>query len=175
MEKGGATASAAPSGPVRAIAFVLRCTAAAVVAAVLAAGLGLNHPVWACVSALVVSQDRIGDTHRALGWRVAATLIGLVVALFSAMVLPAGSVELRLALAVGIAASITRWRPETRVCMWTAVIVLTTVPPGGTVFQTGWDRAQEVLLGALIGAILHQVAEWVILRLEGRRSMVQGQ
>jgi len=161
-------AAAPPSGALRSVAFVLRCTAAAVVAAGLAEGLGLGHPVWACVSALVVSQDRIGDTHRALGWRVAATLIGLVVALFSAMVVPAGSAELRLAVAVGIAASITRWRPETRVCMWTAVIVLTTVPTGGTVLQTGWDRAQEVLLGALVGAILHQVAEWVILRLERR-------
>ncbi|MBB4618425.1 FUSC family protein [Sphingomonas abaci] len=160
----------APFGRLRAVAFVLRCTAAAVVAAAVAQRLGLGHPVWACVSALVVSQDRIGDTHRALGWRVAATLIGLVVALLSATVLPGGSAELRLALAVGIAASITRWRAETRVCMWTAVIVLTTVPPGGTVVRTGLDRAQEVLLGALIGAVLHQIAEGVILRLERRAA-----
>lgn len=88
--------------------------------------------------------------------------------------LPGGSPELRLALAVGIAAGITRWRAETRVGMWTAVIVLTTVPPGGTVVQTGWDRAQEVLLGALIGAILHQLAEAAILRWE-RGSAAAGQ
>ena len=130
------TAHVSREETVRAVAFVVRCTGAAVLALSIADRLHLDHPVWASVSALVVSQDRLGDTHRSLGWRIVGTLIGVAVA-------------------VGVTAAIARIRTDLRVCMWTSVIVLLTVPPGGTILTAALARSQEVLLGVAIGAILH--------------------
>lgn len=154
------------SGPetIRSVAFVVRCTLAAVLSLMVADRMGLDHPVWASVSALVVSQDRLGDTHRSLTWRIAATFIGVAVALLVAFAMPhMGSVAM-LAVAVGITASIARLRADLRVGMWTSVIVLLTVPPGGSILTSALARAQEVLLGVAIGAALHWTAERLLFR-----------
>ena len=142
---------------VRAVAFVARCTGSAILAAVVAGAVGLGHPVWAVVSALVVSQDRAADPRRSFLWRVAATAIGLVVAVGVGTLLPGdGTVPaLQLALAIAICAGITRRWPTLRVCMWTAVIVLMTTMPGTTITQTAVERGSEVLLGAAIAVVLH--------------------
>ncbi|WP_322964558.1 FUSC family protein [Sphingomonas fuzhouensis] len=160
------TALASREEAVRSVAFVIRCTGAAVVALILAQAIGLDHPVWATVSALVVSQDRLGDTHRSLSWRIVGTLIGVAVALLVAFVMPGAGPVAMLAVAVGVTAGIARIRTELRVCMWTAVIVLLTVPPGGSVLTSASARAQEVMLGVAIGAILH----WIMERLLFHRA-----
>lgn len=67
---------------------MIRCTGAAVLALVVADALHLDHPIWASVSALVVSQEKLGDTNRTLAWRVVATLIGVAVATAVALVMP---------------------------------------------------------------------------------------
>lgn len=151
-------------GAARAIAFVARCTGGAVAAAALANAFHLSHPVWASVSALVVSQDQLGETQRSVLWRVAATLTGFVVALAVAAMVPADLPEARLAAGVALAAAITRWRNELRVSMWTTVIVLLTVPPGGTIASTVIERGREVMLGVAVGAALHYLAERVLVR-----------
>ncbi|WP_312489437.1 FUSC family protein [Sphingomonas sp.] len=149
---------------IRSVAFVARCTGAAVAALVIAQAMQLNHPVWASVSALVVSQDRLGDTNRSLAWRVAGTMIGIGVAIIVALAMPNGGAVAMLAVAVGITSAIARLRSELRLCMWTAVIVLLTVPSGGSVLSAALDRAQEVLLGVAIGAVLHWAADRLVFR-----------
>jgi len=149
---------------IRSVAFVARCTGAAVLALVVANRLELDHPVWASVSALVVSQDTLGDTHRSLSWRIVATVIGVGVAVLVALILHGAGPVAMLAVAVGITAAVARLRTELRVCMWTSVIVLLTVPPGGTILTAALARAQEVLLGVAIGAALHWVAERLLFR-----------
>ena len=149
---------------IRSAAFVARCTGAAVLALVVANRLGLDHPVWASVSALVVSQDTLGDTHRSLSWRIVATVIGVGVAVLVALILHGAGPVAMLAVAVGITAAVARLRTELRVCMWTSVIVLLTVPPGGTILTAALARAQEVLLGVAIGAALHWMAERLLFR-----------
>ncbi len=161
------TAHVSREETVRTIAFVARCTGAAVLALSIADRLYLDHPVWASVSALVVSQDRLGDTHRSLTWRIVATLIGVAVALLVALTMPAAGAVAMLAVAVGVTAAIARIRTELRVCMWTSVIVLLTVPPGGTILTAALARAQEVMLGVAIGALLHWGFERLLFRRTG--------
>ncbi len=161
------TAHVSREETVRTIAFVARCTGAAVLALSIADRLHLDHPVWASVSALVVSQDRLGDTHRSLTWRIVATLIGVAVALLVALTMPAAGAVAMLAVAVGVTAAIARIRTELRVCMWTSVIVLLTVPPGGTILTAALARAQEVMLGVAIGALLHWGFERLLFRRTG--------
>lgn len=161
------TAHVSREETVRTIAFVARCTGAAVLALSIADRLHLDHPVWASVSALVVSQDRLGDTHRSLTWRIVATLIGVAVALLVAFAMPDAGAVAMLAVAVGVTAAIARIRTELRVCMWTSVIVLLTVPPGGTILTAALARAQEVMLGVAIGAILHWGSERLLFRRTG--------
>ncbi len=72
-----------------------------------------------------------------------------------------------LAVAVSVTAAIARIRTELRVCMWTSVIVLLTVPPGGTILTAALARAQEVMLGVAIGAILHWGFERLLFRRTG--------
>ncbi|BCI71162.1 hypothetical protein SUS17_634 [Sphingomonas sp. S17] len=152
---------------IRAAAFVIRCTGAAVLALVVADALHLDHPIWASVSALVVSQEKLGDTNRTLAWRVVATLIGVAVATAVALVMPGAGPVTMLAVAVGLTAAIARLRVDLRAGMWTSVIVLLTVPPGGTVPASAMARAQEVLLGVAIGAALHWIADRMLFRRTG--------
>lgn len=158
------TAHMSREGMIRGIAFVARCTGAAVLALVLAVRLGLDHPVWASVSALVVSQDKLGDTHRSLTWRIVGTGVGAAVAILVSLTLRGAGPVATLAVAVGITAAIARIRTELRVCMWTSVIVLLTVPPGGSIVAAALARSLEVLLGVVIGAGLHWSAERLLFR-----------
>ena len=112
-----------------AAAFVVRCAGAAVLALLIATWMGLDHPVWATVSALVVSQDRLGDTRRTLGWRLVATAIGIGVAVAVGTVLAATGPGAMLGIAVALCAALARWRGDLRLSMWTAAIVLLTVTP----------------------------------------------
>jgi hypothetical protein len=47
----------------RAVAFVVRCSGAATLAYLAATLVSLPHPVWATMSALVVSQEKLHDTQ----------------------------------------------------------------------------------------------------------------
>lgn len=157
---------------IRTVAFIARCTGAAVAALVIAQQWHLNHPVWASVSALVVSQDQLGDTNRSLAWRIAGTMIGVGVAILVALVMTKASAVAMLAVAVGITSAIARLRSELRLCMWTAVIVLLTVPAGGSVLSAALDRAQEVLLGVAVGAVLHWGADRLLFRRKAQPEAV---
>jgi uncharacterized membrane protein YccC len=115
-------AVAAHSSIIRAIAFVARCSGAATCAYVAAVEIGLPHAVWAAISALIVSQERLDDTTTSLTGRIAGTIIGacIAVAVSVAAARLATGVALQVAVAVALCATIARERPRLRVCMWTA-------------------------------------------------------
>ena len=70
----------AVSSIIRAVAFVARCSGAATCAYVADVEIGLPHAVWAAISALIVSQERLDDTTYSLTGRIAGTVIGACIA-----------------------------------------------------------------------------------------------
>ncbi|MFT4171743.1 MAG: FUSC family protein [Rhodocyclaceae bacterium] len=148
---------------VRLAGFVARCAASAALACWASDALGLSHTVWAAMSALIVSQERIEATRaqvsgRIAGTLIAGTLIGALVALAVHLFLgPWLPLTLQVALAAGICAVIASGRPTLRVCLWTCPLVLLTTSPAESPQLTAMSRSVEVLLGALIGGALHQL------------------
>jgi uncharacterized membrane protein YgaE (UPF0421/DUF939 family) len=145
----------------RLIGFAARCSGSAVLAYAVARALGLSFPVWALVSAIVVSQEQLAETWASTGRRVAGTVLGAAVAVaVNAALSPlAAGVSVQVALAVAICAAITHRYPVMRVSMWTCAIVLLTARPPDPLYLTGFYRGSEVILGGLIGATLHQLTE----------------
>jgi uncharacterized membrane protein YccC len=137
--------------------FVLRCSAAAALAYGVATLVGFQHPVWAPIEALVVSQESIGDTLDSIYGRLIGTLIGVVVALLAGIFGRMGGLPLMLqiALSVTVCALTTFGRPTIRVCLWTCPLILVTAPSLGTTELAGMIRVSQVLLGAMVGGIAH--------------------
>lgn len=151
---------------IRHLAFVLRCSAAASLSYGLASALSLPHPVWASMSAIIVSQEKINETKDAMVGRFGGTLIGISAAVAVSLATdPFGaSITVQLAIAVAICAVIARFSPLLRVCMWTTPIVFLTAHghPAVPVWTAGLYRATEVMVGGMVGAILHALAELLI-------------
>ncbi len=150
------------------IAFILRCSGAAALAFLLARAVGLPHPVWATMSGIIVSQEKLHDTSRATLWRLTGTVVGVVSAVIigGALLALDASVPVQLAGAVAFCAMLVRLWPDLRVSMWTAPIVLLTRIPTDSILQTGFWRGEEVLLGGLVGICCHFLAERVITWLD---------
>jgi len=148
------------------VAFVIRCTAAAVLAYVTTDALELGHPVWAVVSALVVSQGTAQETRNSFLWRAAGTVLGVGVAAPVALFLmpDLGRPLLAVATAVSICAAAAHLSPRMRVCMWTAPLVILTVSPAHSILHTAIQRCTEVMLGGTIGAIIHVAVDDLIIR-----------
>jgi len=159
--------AAAHQSIIRAVAFVVRCSSAATCAYVADIKIGLPHAVWAAISALIVSQERLDDTTTSLAGRIAGTVIGafIAVAVSLAGARLTTSVALQIAVAVAVCATIARERPPLRVCMWTAPIVLLTTQPDVPIPISAAYRASEVILGAVIGGGFHWSAEVLVRRL----------
>ncbi len=152
----------------RHIAFILRCSGAVALAFLLARAVGLPHPVWATMSGIIVSQEKLNDTNRATLWRLAGTIVGVVVAVIvgGALLAFGAAVPVQLAGTVALCALLVRLWPDLRVSMWTAPIVLLTRAPSDSILQTGLWRGEEVLVGGLVGVGCHFLAERVIIWLD---------
>jgi uncharacterized membrane protein YccC len=148
---------------IRLAGFVGRCAASAALACWASDAFGLSHTVWAAMSALIVSQERIEATRAQVSGRIAGTLIGALVALavhvFLGRWLP---VVAQVALAVSACAVIASGRPTLRVCLWTCPLVLLTTTPTESPQLTALSRSVEVLLGAVIGGVLHQLEAYLL-------------
>ena len=150
------------AGSLRGLAvFAVRCSAAATLAYLAARAVGLPHPLWAPISALVVSREGQSKTRRAILARISGTVLGVAIAiavgaLATRIALP---IPVRIAIAVAIGGACAYRRPALRVCIWTAPIVLLTAVPGESIARTGFDRGCEVLIGVLIGGLLHWVSD----------------
>jgi uncharacterized membrane protein YccC len=148
----------------RHVAFVVRCSLAASLSYVMASAIGLEHPVWAAISGLIVSQESLEATRRATVWRLAGTLVGICVAVASGSLLGLASAQPALQIGVGVAicAILARRWPDLKVAIWTAPIVYLTVVPGESLAEAGFWRGVEVLVGGVVGALLHSLAEIAI-------------
>jgi uncharacterized membrane protein YgaE (UPF0421/DUF939 family) len=139
------------------VAFILRCTAAAVIGYLLAHATGLHHPLWTCIFALIAaSQDDVAATFKALAGRVIGTIIGVIVAIGVGIFLKRYGLDMAVQIAVAVAiCSVFAWeRPAIQVCLWTAPIVLMTMTPEESIISVGVSRGCEVILGGLIGGLI---------------------
>jgi uncharacterized membrane protein YccC len=146
----------------RCLIYALRCAFSAVVSYVLADAAGLSMPVWAPISALIISQEKWHETQRSSSERIRGTFLGVAVSLAVNLV----SVPLlvpviaQLMLAVTICAGIARADKRLRVCMWTGPIVMlsghTDTEP---VLWAGLFRALDITIGCAVGAAFHLLTE----------------
>lgn len=154
---------------IRAIAFVVRCSVAATVASELASSLGLPEAVWAAMSALIVSLERLQETRSSLTWRILGTLLGIAVSIAVSEVgsrVAAPSV-VQMAAAVAISALVAHEFPKLRVAMWTCPILLLPADPNTPTVVVALGRGCEVILGALVGGIFHWAAEILVDAITG--------
>ena len=150
----------------RDLAFVLRCSGAATLSFVLAGAVALPHPGWAAISGIIVGQEKLGDTRQATIGRFFGTLVGVGIAVAIGMMGEwlGTNIIVEMTIAVALAAVAARRFPSLRVCMWTCPLVFLTGTPGTPLWEAGLFRGTEVLLGGLVGAVLHLLAELVIER-----------
>jgi uncharacterized membrane protein YccC len=146
--------------------FVARCALASALAYEAAARLGVSQPVWAAISAIIVSQERFIDTRSSLTSRIAGTALGVAIgvavgALAAPLKIPPG---VEIAVAVALAAYAAHRFPALRVAMWTGPVVLLTADASGSLIAVALRRAGEVIFGAAIGFAFHWLAEKLVAR-----------
>jgi uncharacterized membrane protein YgaE (UPF0421/DUF939 family) len=137
------------------IIFVLRCAAAVTAAYLLASAVGFPHPLWACIFALVGSQDSVTAIFMTIGGRVAGTIIGVLVAVAVGSVMSQFGLDIawNIALSVAICAIFAWGRPAIQLCMWTPPIIFMTASPTESLIGVGFYRGCEVILGVLISGL----------------------
>lgn len=153
-----------PKGLKRHIAFVFRCTISSVITYLLATFIGLPFPVWAVVSAIIVTQETLDSTKHAVIFRILGTATGVVVAVIVGTILNLfhANTAIELGVAVAACATIVRILPNTRVAMWTAALVFLTQTPEISLYQAGFWRGAETLLGGIVGAAMHFISEFAV-------------
>jgi uncharacterized membrane protein YccC len=153
-----------------AITFVARCSGVATVAYEIALWLGLPEPIWAVISALIISQERLHETRSSLMGYVLGTLLGIAVsiAVSEAASYPGVPIAMQMAAAVAISALAVHKFPQLRAAMWTCPIILLTALPSASILMVALHRGGEVILGAVVGWIFHWAAEAILGRLTGR-------
>jgi uncharacterized membrane protein YgaE (UPF0421/DUF939 family) len=151
----------AADNTVRLVVFVLRCTAAATMAYLSASAIGLPHPLWTCIFALVGSQDSESAIVTAIGGRVAGTIIGVTVAVAAGAAAHEFGLGLtwQIAIAVAICAMFAWGRPAIQLWMWTPPIILLSASPTESIVSVGFYRGCEVILGVLIGGLFLVAAD----------------
>jgi len=157
---------------VRVVAFVARCSGSATLAYEVASALGFPQSLWAAMSAVIVSQERLHETRTSLKSRVLGTLLGIVVtvAVSEATSRLAVPTALQMTIDVAICALIARRFPGLRVAMWTCPIILLTAQPTLPILVVALRRGGEVILGALVGWAFHGIAEVVVDAVTGTIS-----
>jgi uncharacterized membrane protein YccC len=142
---------------IRAVAFVLRCSGAAIVAYEVVFSLEL---LWAAMSAVIVSQERLHETRSSLAGRILGTLLGIGVTVAASEITSRTTTST--AVQVAICALVVRELPKLRVAMWTCPIILLTAQPSTPMLLVALHRGSEVILGAIVGWIFHWFAEVVV-------------
>jgi uncharacterized membrane protein YccC len=149
------------------VTFVARCTAAATIAYLSARAVGLPHPLWTCIFALVGSQDDEKKIFSIIGGRIGGTIIGVIVAIAVGAVTHQLKLDLvwQISIAVAICAMLAWGRPAIQLCMWTAPIIFLSASPTESIASVGFYRGCEVILGILIGGlflvIVDRASAWV--------------
>jgi uncharacterized membrane protein YccC len=141
--------------------FGVRCFLAVVLSYELASAAGLPYPYWAPISAVVVSQERIGETRTSLVSRVIGTIFGAVVAVVIGKLAPPLGIgaATQAAVAVGLCALLAYQRPSFRTSLVTGPIVLLSAPTTDPIEMVGFFRGSEVIIGGFVGGGLHYTME----------------
>ena len=140
--------------------YTARCMGSAFLAYYLAQSVGLPFPIWASISAVVVSQEKFSETRITIIRRFIGTILGVCVSIavnVGAQSWPI-SMPMQMTIAVGISAVLAYGHPAFRASLWTCPIVLLTALPNEPIFQVGFYRGSEVILGGLIAGALHYLA-----------------
>ena len=148
------------------LVFVTRCSLASALAYEAAAWLGVSQPVWAAISAIIVSQEKFIDTRSSLTSRIAGTALGVAIgfAVGAAGAPLKISPAIEIAAAVALAAYAAHRFPTLRVAMWTGPVVLLTADASASLIAVALRRAGEVIFGALVGFAFHWLAEKLFAR-----------
>lgn len=64
------------AGLARSTAFVVRCSGAATLSYILATAISLPYPFWASISGIIISREKLFETHNSMAGRFFGTLIG---------------------------------------------------------------------------------------------------
>ncbi|MDQ0668188.1 FUSC family protein [Pseudomonas sp. W2I6] len=142
------------------IRIVFVCAARSSLTAGLAFGvallLQLHQPLWAPVSALITSKENLGDTFSEFCNRVIGTALGATLAIACQMLMQhlhlATPIELMVVTAV--TAAVIANRPQWRVGLWTAVIILLSKDVGSAIWETALMRFLEVTLGSTTAIVI---------------------
>ena len=153
-------------------AYVVGCTAAAAIAYFLAGGVGLLHPLWACIFALIASQGSLETALPAMAGRLVGTILGVVVAVAVSEATHSLALDTatQMLIDVAICAVFVRGRPWIVVCLWTPPIILISATPGESIVAVGVARGCEVVVGVVVGGLLHMAAEKVSALARGRAA-----
>jgi uncharacterized membrane protein YccC len=141
-----------------AVAFAIRVTIAAIVSLIIAQYAGLRLPLWAVLTAVVVTQVSVGASFRATIDYLLGTIGGAVYGSAVALLAPRPTeVQLIILLGIGIApmALAAALYPRLRVAPVTAIIVLLlpTFTPASSL-DSAIDRILEVAVGAISGFLV---------------------
>jgi uncharacterized membrane protein YccC len=145
-------------------AFIVRCSGAATGAWALALSVGLAQPVWAAISALVVSQEQLRETRCSLRGRILGTLVGIAVTVLVSELASflAAPLAAQLAVAIAMTALVAHKFPTLRVAMWTCPMILLTASPAVPIAMVALRRGSEVILGAAVAWVFDWAAERVL-------------
>jgi uncharacterized membrane protein YccC len=155
------------------IALSLRVTVAAILALVAAQTADLPLPLWAVLTAVIVTQMSVGRSLKATGDYLVGTVGGAVYGGAVALLIPhTTEVALLLVLLVAVAplALVAAMRPNMSVLPITAIIVLLvpTFSPTGPL-GSAINRLLEVGLGAITGLLV----SFIVLPSSAHRQMRQ--
>lgn len=155
------------------LALAVRITVAAVVALVAAQLLGLPLPLWAVLTAMIVTQMSVGRSLKATGDYLAGTVGGAIYGGAVAVLIPHDSeLSLLVVLVIAVAplALLAAGRPNMNVVPITAIIIL--LLPGLThinPLDSAINRVLEVALGAIVGLLV----SFLVLPSSAHRQMRQ--
>ena len=155
------------------LALALRVTVAAILALVAALFLGLPLPLWAVLTAVIVTQMSVGRSLKATGDYFIGTLGGAIYGGAVAVLIPHESELALLAvlvIAVAPLALLAAVRPNLNVVPITAIIIL--LLPGMThsnPLDSAINRVLEVALGAVVGLLV----SFLVLPSSAHRQMRQ--
>jgi len=140
------------------LALSIRVTVAALAALVLAQSLRLPLPLWAVLTAVIVTQVSVGRSLKATLNYLVGTVSGAIYGGAVGIIIPdSGEIALLAALALAIAplAFLAALRPSLSVAPITAIIVLL-VPTitHASPYASALDRVLEVTLGGVTGFVV---------------------
>jgi uncharacterized membrane protein YccC len=155
------------------LTLAVRITVAAILSLVAAQQLGLPLPLWAVLTAIIVTQMSVGRSLKATGDYLAGTVGGAIYGGLVAVLIPHESefaLLVVLVIAVAPLALLAAGRPNMNVVPITAIIIL--LLPGLThasPLASAINRVLEVALGAVIGLAV----SFVVLPSSAHRQMRQ--